>query len=229
MTRMKSETPTIAILKDLVAFDTTSRLSNIPLLDYASEILRKNGVEPQLIWNEDRTKANLWASIGPDMSGGIILSGHTDAVPVDGQEWSSDPFKLEERDGRLFARGSCDMKGFLAAVLASVPECVAADLKRPIHIAFSHDEELGCIGVKSLIDRLRAEPCGAAFCIVGEPTDMRPVIGRAPGQPGLWLDYGHNHYGLTLGPVSGRLLADMITGATSFVDPTPFRAERFLS
>lgn len=179
---MKTETATVAILKDLVAFDTTSRLSNIPLLDYAIEILRKNGIEPQLIWNDDRTKANLWASIGPQTSGGIILSGHTDTVPVDGQAWSADPFRLEERDGRLYARGSCDMKGFLAAVLASVPEIAAADLKRPIHIAFSHDEELGCVGVRSLIDRLRAEPSSAAFCIVGEPTDMRPVIGHKSGR-----------------------------------------------
>jgi acetylornithine deacetylase len=107
---MKTETATIAILKDLVAFDTTSRLSNIPLLDYAIEILRRNGIEPELIWNDDRTKANLWASIGPQTSGGIILSGHTDTVPVDGQEWSADPFRLEERDSRLlrherFCRG----------------------------------------------------------------------------------------------------------------------------
>src|SRR5215212_4602545 len=115
-------------------------------------------------------------------SGGIILSGRTDTVPVDGQEWSSNPFSLEERNGRLFARGSCDMKGFVAAVLARVPDMAAADLKRPIHIAFSHDEELGCIGVRSLIDRLRAEPCSAAFCIVGEPTDMRPVIGHKSGR-----------------------------------------------
>jgi acetylornithine deacetylase len=179
---MRSETSTIAILKDLVAFDTTSRLSNVPLLDYVIELLRRNGIEPQLIWNEDRTKANLWASIGPKVPGGIILSGHTDTVPVDGQDWSSDPFSLKERDGRLFARGTCDMKGFLAAVLAHVPEIIATDLKRPIHIAFSHDEELGCIGVRSLIESLRAEPCGAAFCIVGEPTDMRPVIGHKSGR-----------------------------------------------
>src|SRR4029078_10714006 len=102
--------------------------------------------------------------IGPKTSGGIILSGHTDTVPVDGQEWSSNPFSLEQRDRSLFARGAVDMKESLAAVLASVPEIVAADLKRPIHIAFSHDEELGCVGVRSLIDRLRADPCSAHLC-----------------------------------------------------------------
>ena len=113
---------TVAILRDLTAFDTTSRLSNRPLLDYAVDILRHNGIEPLLIWNEDRSKANLWATIGPDMPGGIILSGHTDTVPVDGQEWSSDPFRMDERGGRVYGRGTCDMKGFLACVLAAVPK-----------------------------------------------------------------------------------------------------------
>jgi acetylornithine deacetylase len=179
---MTTGSTTAAILKDLVAFDTTSRLSNLPLLDYVTRILTSYGIEPLLIWNDDRTKANLWASFGPKVAGGIILSGHTDTVPVDGQQWSSDPFSLTEKSGRLFARGSCDMKGFLAAVLACLPRIAAADLKRPIHIAFSHDEELGCVGVLSLIDYLRANPPHAAFCIVGEPTDMRPVIGHKSGR-----------------------------------------------
>lgn len=174
---------TTSILSDLIAFDTTSRLSNLQLLDYATAILRQNGIEPLLIWNEDRSKANLWATIGPDMPGGIILSGHTDTVPVDGQEWSSDPFRMDERDGnRLYGRGSCDMKGFLASVLAAVPSLAKAKLKRPIHLSFSHDEELGCIGVLSLIEHLKANPPGAAFCIVGEPTDMQPVIGHKGGR-----------------------------------------------
>jgi acetylornithine deacetylase len=173
---------TVAILRDLIAFDTTSRLSNRPLLDYAVDILRHNGIEPLLIWNEDRTKANLWATIGPDMPGGIILSGHTDTVPVDGQEWSSDPFRMDERGGRLYGRGTCDMKGFLACVLAAVPKLAKAKLKRPLHLSFSHDEEIGCVGVLSLIDHLKANPPGAAFCIVGEPTDMQPVIGHKGGR-----------------------------------------------
>jgi acetylornithine deacetylase len=173
---------TVAILRDLTAFDTTSRLSNRPLLDYAVDILRHNGIEPLLIWNEDRSKANLWATIGPDMPGGIILSGHTDTVPVDGQEWSSDPFRMDERGGRLYGRGTCDMKGFLACVLAAVPKLAKAKLKRPLHLSFSHDEEIGCVGVLSLIDHLKANPPGAAFCIVGEPTDMQPVIGHKGGR-----------------------------------------------
>lgn len=174
---------TVDILRDLISFDTTSRLSNRPLLDYAVGILRRNGIEPLLIWNEDRAKANLWATIGPEIPGGIILSGHTDTVPVDGQEWSSDPFRMDERDdSRLYGRGTCDMKGFMASVLAAVPKLAKAKLKRPVHLSFSHDEEMGCVGVLSLIDHLKANPPGAAFCIVGEPTDMQPVIGHKGGR-----------------------------------------------
>lgn len=173
---------TTEILRDLIAFDTTSRNSNRPLLDYVVPFLRSYGIEPLLIWNEDKSKANLWATIGPANGKGIILSGHTDTVPVDGQEWSTDPFALTERDGVLYGRGSCDMKGFLASVLALVPSLVASPLKRPIHIAFSHDEELGCIGVRSLIGHLRGHPPDAAWCIVGEPTLMQPVVGHKGGR-----------------------------------------------
>jgi len=179
---MEPSSATESILADLIAFDTTSRLSNRPLIDYVLRILRDHGIEPLLIWNEDKSKANLWATIGPKGPGGIILSGHTDTVPVDGQAWSVDPFQLSERDERLYGRGSCDMKGFLACVLALVPKMAQASLKRPMHIAFSYDEELGCVGVRSLIERLQGEPPGAEFCIVGEPTDMRPVIGHKSGR-----------------------------------------------
>lgn len=173
---------TTKILSDLVAFDTTSRNSNRPLLDYVVPFLRGYGIEPLLIWNEDRSKANLWATIGPRNGKGIILSGHTDTVPVDGQQWNTDPFALTERNSLLYGRGSCDMKGFLASVLALVPRLVESPLKRPIHIAFSHDEELGCIGVRSLIRYLREHPPQAACCIVGEPTLMQPVVGHKGGR-----------------------------------------------
>jgi len=182
MSAKSTQADTVSILQDLVAFDTTSRLSNRPLLDYVIAILEKNGVEPLLVWNREKTKANLWATFGPDTEGGIILSGHTDTVPVDGQDWSTDPFRLEDRSGKLHARGSCDMKGFLAAVLAEVPRMATADLRRPIHMAFSHDEELGCVGVQSLIAHLKGKPPGAHYCIVGEPTEMRPVIGHKSGR-----------------------------------------------
>lgn len=173
---------TTEILRDLIAFDTTSQNSNIPLIDYVVSYLRRFGCEPLLIWNEDRSKANLWANFGPDAGGGVILSGHTDTVPVTGQEWSSEPFALTARDNLLYGRGSCDMKGFLASVLAMAPRLASSDLKRPVHIAFSHDEELGCIGVRSLIEYLRANPPRAEFCVVGEPTLMQPVIGHKGGR-----------------------------------------------
>jgi acetylornithine deacetylase len=137
---------------------------------HGGESAFSHGQEPLLIWNENKSKANLWATIGPSAGGGVILSGHTDTVSVDGQDWSTNPFALTERDGLLYGRGSCDMKGFLASVLALVPELVAAPLKRPVRIAFSHDEETGCVGVRSLIDYLRDHPPNASWCIVGEPT-----------------------------------------------------------
>jgi acetylornithine deacetylase len=174
---------TVAILSDLIALDTTSHLSNRPLLNYVIDILRRHQVEPLLIWNTDHSKANLWATIGPIAPGGIILSAHTDTVPVDGQVWTSDPFRLDDRVGdRVYGRGSCDMKGFIASVLAAVPKLVEANLKRPIHLSLSYDEEIGCVGVLSLVEHLKANPVGAAFCIVGEPTDMQPVIGHKGGR-----------------------------------------------
>ena len=169
------------ILRDLIEFDTTSRNSNRPLIEYVVNYLRGYGIEPLLIWNGERTKANLWATIGPDIAGGVILSGHTDTVPVDGQAWESDPFILMERDGKLFGRGTCDMKGFLASALGLVPKLRQSEMRRPLHLAFSYDEEIGCVGVVSLVEHLRDAPTKAAWCLVGEPTDMRPVIGHKGG------------------------------------------------
>lgn len=172
---------TTEILSELIAFDTTSHNSNRPIIEYVVSYLRSYGCEPVLIWNDDRSKANLWATVGPETEGGVILSGHTDTVPVDGQEWSSDPFTMTERNGLLYGRGTCDMKGFLASALALLPKLAAAPLNRPVHLAFSHDEELGCIGVRSLIDHLREHRSNTAWCLVGEPTGMRPVIGHKSG------------------------------------------------
>jgi acetylornithine deacetylase len=172
----------VSILKDLVAFDSTSRNSNLPIINYVRDYLKRYGIEAHLVRTPDGTKANLWASIGPQDRPGVILSGHTDVVPVDGQNWSHDPFSLIERDEKLFGRGACDMKGFLAVVLAAVPKIASANLRMPIRIAFSHDEEVGCIGVKSLIDWLKDQPVRDELCIVGEPTDMQPVIGHKGGR-----------------------------------------------
>lgn len=166
------------ILAQLVAFDTTSRNSNLPLIEYVETYLAGYGVQSRRVYDADGQKANLWATIGPADVPGVILSGHTDTVPVDGQDWASDPFTLDARDGRLYGRGACDMKGFLACVLAAVPDLVKRPLTRPVHLAFSYDEEVGCVGVIGLLEALQAEPLRPAFCIVGEPTLMTVTTGH---------------------------------------------------
>lgn len=167
-----------ALLQTLVGFDTTSRESNLQLIAFVRDYLASHGVASELIYNEARTKANLFASIGPMEVPGIVLSGHTDVVPVDGQPWSMPPFELTERDGRLFGRGTADMKGYIACVLALVPALVAATLRRPVHIALSYDEEVGCLGVRSLLSVLAQRPVKPMLCIIGEPTELKPVLGH---------------------------------------------------
>jgi acetylornithine deacetylase len=173
---------TLDILSALVAFDTTSRNSNLACVGWIEDYLARYGVASRRIADDTGTKANLFASIGPDRPDGIILSGHTDVVPVDDQPWSSDPFRLEVRDCKAYGRGTCDMKGYLAAVLAAVPEMVAQPLARPIHLAFSCDEEVGCTGVRPMLAALAAENFRAAACFVGEPTLMEVVIGHKGGK-----------------------------------------------
>ncbi|WP_102867494.1 acetylornithine deacetylase [Pseudovibrio exalbescens] len=164
------------ILSKLVSFDTVSARSNLPLIDWVEAYLKSHGLAPFKVFDETGEKANLFVTIGPEDQPGYILSGHTDVVPVDGQDWTQDPFTLTERDGKLFGRGACDMKGFLACCLAKVPEMVKAPLKKPLHIAFSHDEEVGCIGVRALLQELKDKGVPAEACFVGEPTDMQVVL-----------------------------------------------------
>ncbi|EZI28316.1 acetylornithine deacetylase [Pseudomonas extremaustralis] len=166
------------LLQTLVGFDTTSRESNLQLIEFVRDYLAGFGVTSELVYNEERSKANLFASIGPLELAGIVLSGHTDVVPVDGQAWSVPPFELTERDGKLFGRGTADMKGYIACVLALVPELVKADLRRPVHIALSYDEEVGCLGVRSLLKVLEQRPLKPMLCIIGEPTGLKPVLGH---------------------------------------------------
>lgn len=160
----------------LVAFDTTSRNSNLELIHFVCDYLAGHGVTATLVEDEEESKANLYATLGPSDRPGIMLSGHTDVVPVDGQTWSTDPFRLTERDGRLYGRGSCDMKGFIAIALAHVPEFQRRGLQTPIHLAFSYDEEVGCIGVRRLIDMINGLPIRPRMAIIGEPTDMQVVV-----------------------------------------------------
>ena len=163
------------MLARLVSFDTTSRDGNIPLIEFVESYLDGWDIPYFRVDYEAGKKTNLFASIGPDIAGGIVLSGHTDVVPVDGQKWESNPFELVERDARLFGRGTCDMKGFIAVALALVPKFKAANLKTPIHLALSCDEEVGCKGVRPLVAHMRDHMKKPKLVIVGEPTSMQVV------------------------------------------------------
>lgn len=166
---------TIDQVKALIGYDTTSRNSNLALIDYVADYLTALGVNPQVIHSEDGTKANLWATIGPRDVPGVVLSGHTDVVPVDGQDWTTPPFEATASGSRMFGRGTSDMKSFIAVALAQAPRMVSADLKMPIHFAFSYDEEVGCLGVHGIVKHIGGiEPLPRAV-IVGEPTEMRVV------------------------------------------------------
>ena len=166
------------MLEKLVGFPTVSRDSNLPLLDFVEDYLGGHGVACRRVYDETGEKANLYALVGPEVEGGVILSGHTDVVPVDGQEWDTDPFTVVEKDGKLFGRGTCDMKGFDALALAHVPEMLAADLKRPVLLALSYDEEVGCVGAPSMIAEMAETMPKASACIVGEPSLMKVVTGH---------------------------------------------------
>jgi acetylornithine deacetylase len=166
------------ILRTLVAFDTTSRGSNLELIAWVEAYLDRHGVAHRRVPNEHGDKSNLLATVGPMAEGGVVLSGHTDVVPVDGQPWTSDPWTLTERDGRLYGRGTCDMKAFLALSLAAVPDLVAARGAKPVHLAFSYDEEIGCLGAPSMIEVIRRELPTPAVVVVGEPTNMEAVNGH---------------------------------------------------
>ncbi len=176
---MSVSTASVEMIRKLVSFPTVSRESNLDLIDFVREYLKPLGAEVRLTFDDDKRKANLFATLGPRRrgnNGGIVLSGHTDVVPVQGQAWDNDPFTLLERDGKLYGRGTCDMKGFIAVVLALLPEFLSRGLKSPLHLAFSYDEEVGCIGVGRMLHDLTAAGIKPQSCIVGEPTMMKPVI-----------------------------------------------------
>ena len=178
---MAAAPQSVGLVERLVAFDTTSRNSNLGLIDFAAELLEAAGAHSRRSYNDARTKANLFATFGPDGDGGIVLSGHTDVVPVDGQDWSSDPFKVEARDGKLYGRGTADMKGFLAAALSFAGDIGDMKLKRPLHFALSYDEEVGCAGVGGLLADLERAEIKPAFALIGEPTEMKIVGAHKSG------------------------------------------------
>ncbi|CAN5205642.1 acetylornithine deacetylase [soil metagenome] len=207
----------IDILGRLVAFDTTSRGSNLELIAWVEAYLADLGVPSRRIANADGSKANLHAVIGPSVEGGVVLSGHTDVVPVDGQPWTSDPFTLTPRtDGRLYGRGTCDMKGFLALALAAAPDLLAQPLTRPVHLAFSYDEEIGCLGAPDLIAAIARESARPSLVIVGEPTDMVAVRGHKGVNSFQVTVSGHEahssqpHLGASANMAALRLMGELV-------------------
>lgn len=166
------------ILGELIAFPTVSDQSNLELIAHAADMLSAIGASLSISRDETGTKANLFATLGGDGDGGVVLSGHTDVVPVAGQDWASDPFVMTEREGRLYGRGACDMKGFLACCLAIAPRFAEARLARPLHLAFTYDEEVGCLGARVLMDEIARAGVRPALAIVGEPTLMRVIEGH---------------------------------------------------
>ncbi|MBZ9603604.1 acetylornithine deacetylase [Phyllobacterium chamaecytisi] len=169
---------TLEVLDRLVAFPTVSADTNLPLINFIRSYLTGCGFECRLLADETGRKASLFATIGPNTGNGIILSGHTDVVPVSGQDWSTNPFALVQDNDRVFGRGTTDMKGFLAAALAAAAKVRQASLSRPLHLAFSYDEEIGCVGIRPLLEDLAGRKFKAALCIVGEPTSMQVVTGH---------------------------------------------------
>lgn len=166
------------LIAKLIGFNTVSRDSNLALIDFVRSYLKELGIESKLVPNEDGSKANLYATIGPNVEGGVVLSGHTDVVPVDGQDWSTDPFELHERGGKFFGRGVADMKTFCALAMAILPDFLKGNPQKPIHLAFSYDEELGCLGAPSMIEKMVGDVPTPMAVIVGEPTNMQVVTGH---------------------------------------------------
>ncbi|HEX6957426.1 MAG TPA: acetylornithine deacetylase [Ferrovibrio sp.] len=177
----------LAMVRQLIEMPTVSRDSNLELIHWIRDHLKSLGVESKLVHDATGKKANLYATLGPQDKPGVMLSGHTDVVPIDGQEWDTDPFKLTEKDGKLYGRGTSDMKSFVAVALSYAPKFLAQTLDTPIHYAFTYDEEVGCLGAKRLIEILRDMPVLPKACIVGEPTEMQ-VIGQHKGKKSWRVD-----------------------------------------
>jgi len=218
----------LEMAKRLVAFDTTSRNSNLTLIEFIRDYLDGYSVESELVFDETGAKANLYATIGPQDRSGIMLSGHTDVVPIDDQDWHTDPFKPVEKDDRLYGRGSSDMKAFIATVLSLVPQLVSRKLREPIHLSFSYDEEVGCLGVRRLIDVIAVRPNRPRLCIVGEPTEMQVGIGHKGKHTLRCQVHGHEahsslvHQGVNAIEAAGELIAKLKEIARRKRDHGPF-------
>ena len=209
----------ITLLETLIAFDTTSRNSNLALIEWIESYLAGFGISSTRVTNPEANKANLYATVGPDVEGGVILSGHSDVVPVDGQDWSSDPWTLTKRDGHYFGRGTCDMKGFIALALAAVP--LFKQGRKPVHLAISYDEEIGCKGAPAMIAEIADKLPRPALAIIGEPSMMRVINGHKGISLHEVIVTGHEahssltHLGLSANMVAVELMHDLAELARS--------------
>ena len=225
---MNPSSASLDMIERLIGFDTVSRNSNLELISYVSDYLAEHGIESELVHDADGAKANLYATIGPDDRGGIALSGHTDVVPVDGQPWHTDPFQVENKDGRLYARGTSDMKSFIGVCLALVPEFQTRKIQTPLHLALSYDEEIGCLGVRSLIAELESRELKPTAVVIGEPTLMR-VVRAHKGKlsyrcevRGLESHSGLAHLGVNAVEAAAETIAYLKGMARRFRDNGPF-------
>ena len=219
---------TLDLIRRLIAFDTVSERSNLALIEFVAEYLDDLGVACELVHDEGHRKANLYATLGPADRSGIALSGHTDVVPVEGQPWDSDPFEVLERDGRLFGRGTSDMKSFIAVCLALAPEFLAREIATPLHLILSYDEEVGCLGVRGLIDMLRSREVKPRAVFVGEPTEMQ-VVRAHKGKlswrvhvRGLEAHSGMAHLGVNAVEAAAEAIAFLKGMARQHRDEGPF-------
>jgi len=221
----------LPIVEKLVGFDTTSRESNLDLIAYVQQYLADFGIETRLVHDEEGRKANLYATVGPADKRGICLSGHTDVVPVDGQAWDSDPFTARVADGKIFGRGTADMKSFIAIALAFVPQFLQRGLVTPVHLAFSYDEEVGHLGAKRLVEVMKDMPVLPAMCIVGEPTSLDVIIGHKGKKKVRVHVHGHEahssltHEGVNAIEYAARLIAFMQGLARKWQKEGPFDHE----
>lgn len=228
---MPTDPISLPIVEKLIGFDTTSRESNLELIAYVQQYLEDFGIESQLVHDEEGRKANLYATVGPADKSGICLSGHTDVVPVDGQAWDSDPFVARIADGKVFGRGTADMKSFIAIALAFVPQFLERGLATPVHFAFSYDEEVGHLGAKRLVEVMREMPVRPAMCIVGEPTSLDVIIGHKGKKKVRVVVHGHEahssltHEGVNAIEYAARLIAFMQGLARKWQAEGPFDPE----
>jgi len=215
----------LSVIEELIGFETVSRDSNLPLIDFVQNFLYDHGVDSRRVPSADGRKSNLVATVGPEVSGGIVLSGHTDVVPVDGQDWSSDPFAFNQRSDRWYGRGSCDMKGFIGIALSLVPQMKA--LRKPVHFALSYDEEVGCLGAPDMIKVIRDELPEPMGVIVGEPTGMaavtahKGIVGLRTTVRGYEAHSSQTHRGVSAVMTAARLVSHLEQVAEGLADATP--------